>query len=79
MTRAAPPILTRPFLLVSLASLAYFVADGTSFALVSRFAIGAAPGATRSARASPSAPSASPPWCCGRWPGDSPIGADAGR
>jgi predicted MFS family arabinose efflux permease len=34
-----PPILTRPFLLVSLASLAYFVADGTSFALVSRFAI----------------------------------------
>ena len=35
-----PPILTRPFLLVSLASLAYFVADGTSFALVSRFAIG---------------------------------------
>lgn len=38
MTR--PPILTRPFLLVSLASLAYFVADGTSFALVSRFAIG---------------------------------------
>ena len=40
MTRAAPPILTRPFLLVSLASLAYFVADGTSFALVSRFAIG---------------------------------------
>jgi MFS family permease len=40
VTRAAPPILTRPFLLVSLASLAYFVADGTSFALVSRFAIG---------------------------------------
>ena len=37
---APPPILTRPFLLVSLASLAYFVADGTSFALVSRFAIG---------------------------------------
>jgi predicted MFS family arabinose efflux permease len=35
-----PPILTRPFLLVSVASLAYFVADGTSFALVSRFAIG---------------------------------------
>jgi len=40
VTRAAPPILTRPFLLVSLASLAYFVSDGTSFALVSRFAIG---------------------------------------
>jgi MFS family permease len=40
VTRAGPPILTRPFLLVSLASLAYFVADGTSFALVSRFAIG---------------------------------------
>lgn len=40
MIRATPPILTRPFLLVSLASLAYFVADGTSFALVSRFAIG---------------------------------------
>jgi predicted MFS family arabinose efflux permease len=41
VTRVAPPpILTRPFLLVSLASLAYFVADGTSFALVSRFAIG---------------------------------------
>jgi MFS family permease len=40
VTTAAPPILTRPFLLVSFASLAYFVADGTSFALVSRFAIG---------------------------------------
>lgn len=40
MSTAAPPILTRPFLLVSLASLAYFMADGTSFALVSRFAIG---------------------------------------
>jgi MFS family permease len=40
MNAAAPPVLTRPFLLVSLASLAYFVADGTSFALVSRFAIG---------------------------------------
>lgn len=41
MTRVAqPPILTRPFLLVSLASLAYFISDGTSFALVSRFAIG---------------------------------------
>jgi len=38
--QGAPPILTRPFLLVSLASLAYFVSDGTSFALVSRFAIG---------------------------------------
>ena len=35
-----PPILTRPFLLVSLASLAYFVADGTSLALVARFATG---------------------------------------
>jgi len=40
VTQARPPILTRPFLLVSLASLAYFVADGTSFALVSRFAMG---------------------------------------
>jgi MFS family permease len=38
--RAIPPILTRPFVLVSLASLAYFVADGTSIALVARFAIG---------------------------------------
>lgn len=40
MTRAVAPILTRPFLLVSLASLAYFVADGTSLALVARFATG---------------------------------------
>lgn len=40
MTRAVPPILTRPFLLVSLASLAYFVADGTSLALIARFATG---------------------------------------
>jgi len=40
VTRSPPPILTRPFLLVSFASLAYFVSDGTSFALVSRFAIG---------------------------------------
>lgn len=40
MTAARPPILTRPFVLVSLASLAYFMSDGTSFALVSRFAIG---------------------------------------
>jgi len=40
VTRIAPPILTRPFLLVSFASLAYFVSDGTSFALISRFAIG---------------------------------------
>jgi predicted MFS family arabinose efflux permease len=36
----APPLLTRPFLLVSLLSFAYFVADGTSFALVSRYATG---------------------------------------
>lgn len=40
MTRAAPPIMTRPFILVSLASLAYFVADGVSLALVARFATG---------------------------------------
>ena len=40
MAVAKPPILTRPFLLVSLASLAYFVADGTSLALVARFAQG---------------------------------------
>lgn len=40
MAVVKPPILTRPFLLVSLASLAYFVADGTSLALVARFATG---------------------------------------
>lgn len=37
---AAPRLVTRPFLLVSLLSLGYFVADGTSFALVSRYAVG---------------------------------------
>jgi MFS family permease len=37
---AAPPILTRSFLLVSLASLAYFVADGVSLAIVARYATG---------------------------------------
>lgn len=40
MTPIRPPIFTRPFILVSLASLAYFVADGTSLALVARFATG---------------------------------------
>jgi predicted MFS family arabinose efflux permease len=40
VSAAAAPILTRPFLLVSLASLAYFVADGVSLALVARFATG---------------------------------------
>ena len=40
MTQVVPPILTRPFVLVSLASLAYFIADGVSLALVARFAMG---------------------------------------
>jgi MFS family permease len=40
VTAARPPILTRPFILVSLASLAYFVADGVSLAIVARYATG---------------------------------------
>ncbi len=40
MTEPRVPILTRPFLLVSVASLAYFIADGVSLALVARFATG---------------------------------------
>jgi predicted MFS family arabinose efflux permease len=37
---ARPPILTRPFILVSVASLAYFVSDGVSLAIVARYARG---------------------------------------
>jgi predicted MFS family arabinose efflux permease len=39
-TPVPPPIFTRPFIIVSLASLAYFMADGISLALVARFAMG---------------------------------------